>query len=379
MRNIMPLATVLLVGLALWASLGEGTGHVIALGLGLLAGLALYHAGFGFASAWRRLMREGRGRGVRAQLLLIGLVCLVSYPLIGMGEARGVILPMGLASALGAAMFGLGMQLGGGCASGTLYTAGGGSTRMVLTLAAFVAGSVWATYDWEFWAGLPRSRAGVSAISALGWPGALAAALAVLAAIWMLTLRHERRRWRGIEAPVPAGTLLRGRWSIWAGAVALAAVAIGWFTLLGGPWGVTYGFAVWGAQAADALGLEPGALSYWQGWRQGHLEGGPVSAPVNASNIGILIGALAAALLAGRFAPVWRLSARDLATAIAGGLLMGYGARLAYGCNIGAFLGGVTSGSLHGLWWLLWGVAGSTLGVWARGRLAMDPPAPRPA
>ena len=42
-------------------------------------------------------------------------------------------------------MFGIGMQLGGGCASGTLYTVGGGSTRMIVTLAAFVIGSVVAT------------------------------------------------------------------------------------------------------------------------------------------------------------------------------------------------------------------------------------------
>ena len=59
---------------------------------------------------------------------------------------------------------------------------------------------------------------------------------------------------------------------------------------------------------------------------------------------------MAAAGLAGRFAPVWRLNRRDVLTAIAGGLMMGYGARLAYGCNIGAYLGGLASGSLHG--WL---------------------------
>ena len=85
-------------------------------------------------------------------------------------------------------------------------------------------------------------------------------------------------------------------------------------------------------------------------------------------------GAMAAAALAGKFAPVWRLSRRDILTAVIGGLMMGYGARLAYGCNIGAYLGGLVSGSLHGWWWLIWGFSGSYLGVWMRGRLAMDPP-----
>ena len=97
-------------------------------------------------------------------------------------------------------------------------------------------------------------------------------------------------------------------------------------------------------------------------------------------NFGIVFGAMAAAALAGKFAPVWKLSRRDLLTAVIGGLLMGYGARLAYGCNIGAYLGGLVSGSLHGWWWLIWGFAGSYLGVWFRKILLMDPPlSPKPA
>jgi len=38
--------------------------------------------------------------------------------------------------------------------------------------------------------------------------------------------------------------------------------------------------------------------------------------------------------------------------AVAGGLLMGYGARLAMGCNIGALFSGTASLSLHG--WVFW-------------------------
>ena len=60
--------------------------------LGALAGFALYHASFGFSSAWRNLIRTGRGGGVRAQLLLIALIVLVSYPLIGWSEALGLTL-----------------------------------------------------------------------------------------------------------------------------------------------------------------------------------------------------------------------------------------------------------------------------------------------
>jgi hypothetical protein len=58
--------------------------------------------------------------------------------------------------------------------------------------------------------------------------------------------------------------------------------------------------------------------------------------------------------------------------AVLGGLMMGYGARLAFGCNIGALLGGLTSGSLHGLGWLVFGFLGSVIGVRVRPLFKLD-------
>ena len=83
-------------------------------------------------------------------------------------------------------------------------------------------------------------------------------------------------------------------------------------------------------------------------------------------NFGIVVGALLAAGLAGRFAPQWRIPLRSLAAAVIGGLLMGYGARLAFGCNIGAYFSGIASGSLHGWLWLVAAFAGSVLGTHLR-------------
>ena len=79
-------------------------------------------------------------------------------------------------------------------------------------------------------------------------------------------------------------------------------------------------------------------------------------------DLGIVLGALLAALLAGRFAPVWSIPARSLAAAVLGGLLLGYGARVAYGCNIGAYFSGIASGSLHGWLWLPAAFLGNVLG-----------------
>ncbi len=80
-------------------------------------------------------------------------------------------------------------------------------------------------------------------------------------------------------------------------------------------------------------------------------------------NFGIILGALLAAGMAGKFAPSFKLPMRSLVAAVIGGLLLGYGARIAYGCNIGAYFGGIASTSMHGWLWFVAAFVGSTLGT----------------
>ena len=70
-------------------------------------------------------------------MIMLGITVLIFTPLIGQGEIwgislRGSVAPLNIAVICGAFMFGVGMQLGGGCASGTLFTAGGGNMRMLI-------------------------------------------------------------------------------------------------------------------------------------------------------------------------------------------------------------------------------------------------------
>jgi hypothetical protein len=80
-------------------------------------------------------------------------------------------------------------------------------------------------------------------------------------------------------------------------------------------------------------------------------------------DIGIILGAVMASGFAGRFGTVTQIPLRSLVAAALGGLLMGYGARIAYGCNIGAFFSGVASTSLHGWLWIAAALAGTSLGI----------------
>ncbi len=59
----------------------------------------------------------------------------------------------------------------------------------------------------------------------------------------------------------------------------------------------------------------------------------------------------------------WPQALASCPGAALGGLLLGYGARIAYGCNIGAYFSGIASSSLHGWIWGITAFAGSILGT----------------
>ncbi len=79
-------------------------------------------------------------------------------------------------------------------------------------------------------------------------------------------------------------------------------------------------------------------------------------------NLGIIVGALVATLFASQFKFKKIKSLKQVLAAILGGLLMGYGARLAGGCNIGALFTAIASLSLSGFVFALFLLAGAFIG-----------------
>jgi uncharacterized membrane protein YedE/YeeE len=372
--NIGPagIAGLVIVLAALYLNAAVNWRQMLLFLVGAAAGVVLYHAAFGFTSSWRNFITAGKGAGLRAQMLMLALTCAVFFPLLSRGEilgqtVRGSLSPVGVSVVVGAFLFGAGMQLGGGCASGTLYTAGGGNTRMLITLLAFIVGSVVGTLHMPWWSATPALKP-ISLISTFGMWTALAGSIALFAAVTMATIAVERRRpGRAREAQAVSASgprVWQGPWPLVAGAVGLALVNIATLVLAGRPWGVTSAFALWGAKALLAAGVNVAAWPYWSAPAQAASLHAPLASDVTSvMDVGIVLGAMAAAGLAGRFAPAWRLSSRSAAAAVVGGLLLGYGARIAYGCNIGAYFSGIASGSVHGWVWLVAAFAGSIAGT----------------
>ncbi|QDE88976.1 hypothetical protein BHS06_08360 [Myxococcus xanthus] len=361
------LAAISILGVAVWLGLSSGGTQAALFGVGVGAGVVLYHASFGFASSWRALVSEGRGEGVRVQMLMLAVTSLVFIPVLAAGEwfgpVRGAVAPLGVSVVAGAFLFGVGMQLGGGCASGTLYTAGGGNIRMLAVLVAFIAGSVIGAQHQPFWADTPALPS-VSLVERFGPIPALAFTLSACSAIALLSLAAERQRNGASDREPRAVSWLRGPWPLVAGALGLAVINIATLAITGRPWGITSAFVLWGSKPLLALGVDVASWPYWQPEARAAALRASVWADVTSvMNVGIVLGAFAAATVAKRLSPTWKVPLPSLAAAILGGLMLGYGARIAYGCNIGAFFSGIASSSLHGWLWMAAALAGTTLGT----------------
>ncbi|MFE0875840.1 YeeE/YedE family protein [Streptomyces smyrnaeus] len=385
----LPLAVALALGLALtgyvWSVHGAEPGVLLLLGIGL--GVGLFHSRFGFTSAWRQLIAVGNGTGLRAHALLLGTTATLFTLVLGTGTGLFGSAPapsggpLGAGLLLGAFLFGVGMQLGGACASGTLFAVGSGQSTIVLTLGGFVVGSTLAAWQYGLWRDLPAFDP-VLFSDHVGRPGSLAVTLALLVLVVLVTRRVQARRNPppvGVP-PTARGTLarvVRGSWPLAAGALVLAVLGAAVLLVSGGAWGVTSAFTLWGSKLTGALGGSPESWAYWQEPQNAKALAGSVLADkTSLTDFGIMIGAAVAAAAGG----VWTLHKgvawRTAGAAVLGGILMGIGARLAGGCNIGAYLAGIASGSLHGWIWGATALAGTWVGLRLRPYAGLTNPKP---
>lgn len=384
---------VVLVGLAAAVVLGgavattSGATSFTLFVVGLALGLVLFHSRFGFTSAWRQLVAVGQGKALRAHMLMLAVACTLFAPVLAGGVTLAgpvvpSLAPVGTSLFVGAFLFGVGMQLGGSCASGTLFAIGSGQTAILVTLAGFVAGSVLGAYHFTFWTqDLPTGRPVSLADTRFGYLGAWVVSLAVIGAVVAATyLVARRRRPPALEQPPAArgaARAVRGSWPLWVGALLLAGLNLVTLVVSGGPWGVTFAFSLWGSKILDALGVDVQSWPFWADpANAAKFDAGVLAEKTSVMDLGIIVGALVASAAAGAFVVHRRIPPRLALGAVIGGVLMGYGARIAYGCNIGAYFGGIASFSLHGWLWGVMAIAGTFVGLRLRPLFGLTNPKP---
>ncbi|PIC77447.1 hypothetical protein CSV74_04955 [Sporosarcina sp. P19] len=368
-----------LVAIVLFAYL-LATQHIsqsMLLGIGLLLGFTLFHARFGFTSAFRRMASVGNGQAMRSHMLMLGIAVTLFAPILAYGATffggpvAGYVSPVGVSLIVGAFVFGIGMQLGGGCASGTLYAIGGGRTVMFVTLAFFIVGATVGAYHLPFWTEEMPAFAPISLATStgLGYGGAWLVSIALFGFIAWITLIIEKKKKAPKMATLPTERgwkrIFRGSWPLFAAAIVLAVLNALTLLTRGTPWGITSAFALWGSKIASILGFDVASWGYWQGANASALEASIFTDSTTVLNLGVIIGAFVASAAGGLF-KFTRVTVGNFAASVIGGLMMGYGARLAFGCNIGAYFGGIASFSLHGYIWGILALAGTFLALYLR-------------
>ncbi|MBN06318.1 MAG: YeeE/YedE [Rhodospirillaceae bacterium] len=356
--NLVILLLVVVATISLFV--GARFGLILAVGLAL--GMTLEGLRFGFAGPWRAIILRREPAGFIAQLVAIGVVAIIASPLLASNSAElvGAYAPVGVAMVGGAFVFGLSMQLVLGCGSGTLVNAGSGNAVGLLVLPFFAIGSFAGAYHLNWWIELGTTP--ILTMSELFGPiGGLVVTLLSLFFIALIALK-----W----APIEHRKIPR---RMWIAALAVAALAALHLIVSGQPWGVVYGLGLWTAKATQLFAMDLTGSMFWAApAQQVRLAQTIFSDVTSLTNIGLILGAFAIATWRGDLGrDRIKLPMIGWGTAIIAGLLMGYSSRLAFGCNVGAFFSGISTGSLHGWVWLVAAFVGSFLGVRLRPRLGL--------
>ncbi len=327
---------------------------LLLVGVGL--GAALAGARFGFTTGWRDLIERRDPRGVTGQVILLALASAAALPLLGrFPELTAALGPPSVSLLIGAFVFGMAMQIADGCGSGTLYKAGLGVPLNMGILPLFALGSFLGSAHLDRWLALGQIEP-VGFQTVLGTQGAFALTFMLLALVLL-----GARVWVGTGK-----RWIERRWLL--GALALAVLATLNLVLAGQPWGVVYGFGLWAAKVSVALGVfDPTLNAFWsQPGNAERLTQTVLLDITSITNIGILAGAL---WVAARTPAASRpLTASQWVIGLAAGFILGYSSRLAFGCNVGAMLSGISTGSLHGWLWVPLAFSGSLIGVRLRRR-----------
>ena len=354
----LPITALLAVffGWLLW-SVSVRQAALFAVGIGL--GAVLAGKRFGFTTGWRMLVEEKDGSGIFGQLLLLALAAALAMPLLGhFPELTAALGPPSISLLIGAFVFGLCMQIADGCGSGTLYKAGMGIPMNTAILPVFAIGSFLGSLHLGWWLDLGNT-APVGLVTEWGWAPALIATLAALAVVAAGVALYVKKANAALNRP--AKPLLVRQWLV--GAVLLAIFATLNLIIAGQPWGVVYGFGLWAAKVVNATGAVDLASNWF--WSQpgnaARLHETVLLDVTSITNIGILGGALWIA--AGKPTAAKALTGTQWIVALVAGLVLGYSSRLAFGCNVGAMLSGISTGSIHGWIWVPLAFAGTIFGL----------------
>ncbi|MGT2799196.1 YeeE/YedE family protein [Streptococcus marmotae] len=379
----------------------------LVIGAGL--GYTLSRGYTGFAGSVNRAYRTGSTRLMRTMMMMFFITCLLSAAFLFNVDASTYDLwvnPINWGLLLGGILFGFGMTFSSCCASGVLTDLVTALPRGLLTLIFFCLGvfigfpiqnsASWIQKSWVTSETGEKLYGGVYLPDLFkfdgldGYLGALVlTGILCLLVIWMAHRYEARRKQDGTysghfgekiqdmevnevatEAPITVGDwydrLFVKAWSLRTAAVVLAIL----FTLLMGitkaGWGASTPYGLWFGQVLLLFGVDASSLASFTLMPEKAFTTPFLNHPISVQNLGIVFGTIIFLLTSGTFTKVCkselRITKKQAFFYILGGFLMGFGTRLANGCNVGALFTPIANFSLSGWIFLIFLVSGGILG-----------------
>lgn len=209
-KNLLPvgiglLVVIVLIGVLL-ATKSALLGFFWLTGIGF--GFILQKARFCFTASLRDPYLTGSTSITRAVLIAFAITT-IGFAALKYGAflkglpipGQGYVAPISLATIFGAFIFGIGMVISGGCASGTLMRVGEGFHMQILSLFFFVIGSLWAAHDYGWWKlNFMLNGKKIFLPDIFGWFGALAIQLLFIGVLYILADKWENREQKKEQA-----------------------------------------------------------------------------------------------------------------------------------------------------------------------------------
>lgn len=372
---------------------------------GLGFGYSLTRSFFGFAGGVNRSYRAGSTKlMVTLMALFVGTAIVNVCFMLNQDVTKYDLWvnPINLGLILGGLLFGFGMAFSSCCASGVLTDVVTGLPRAFITLIFFGAGvfvgfPVQGSAPWvkDTLISTSTFKTGVFLPDLFkfdglgGYLGAILLTIVFAAIVIWFAKKYEDKRkanntFIGVDTEIDQEKkyednvpfklfskntyeiLFVRPWTLGMGAVAIGSI----FTLLMGVtksgWGASTPYGIWFGEVLVKLGVSPQSLATFTGKKAEVFTAPFFSNAVNVQNVGIILGTLIALLLAGIFSKTFKsglsITAKEALIYVVGGFTMGFGTRLANGCNVGALYTPIVDFSLSGWIFLVFLVVGGIVG-----------------
>lgn len=376
------------------------------IGTGL--GYTLARAYTGFAGSVNRAYRTGSTQLMRTLMFMFFITALLTTAfLFGKDPASYNlwIKPINLGVMLGGLFFGFGMSLSVCCASGVLTDLPVGLPRAFITLIFFGLGvfvgfpvqntASWVQDSWySTYIGI-RTMGGVflpdlfqgdgfeGYLGGLILLGALCLIFTVLSYIYekhqIKTKKYTGLPIEKLQSELKAIDLknfnlfsadtyyhfFEKPWTLKQGAIVLAVIFTLMMGVTGAGWGASQPYGIWFGKFLMLLGVPANSLANFTHLSANHFTIPFFEQQISVQNFGIIVGAIIYLLTAGKlsesFTAGLEIDKKAAALYALGGICMGFGTRLANGCNVGALYTPIANFSLSGWIFLIFMILGGVI------------------